>query len=182
MPKVPTKTPRLTPTKEVSVMAWRIRSAKIRIPAKTVLKFPSRQSGKGHSSRSKKVVKHATLRWLIRIAFSRCFVKGFPRTVLVFMEVISPVQRSAALNPGMFLQASPIGLVFFFQWYTMFIYWRFVTLSIGRTMFGAGPKDPVYEKAVGWTGLVNGSTWLRPSRLSSSLTWRTGSEFERACS
>ena len=30
---------------------------KIRIPAKTVLKFPSRQSGKGHSSQSEKVVK-----------------------------------------------------------------------------------------------------------------------------
>jgi DNA-binding protein HU-beta len=27
---------------------------KIRIPAKTVLKFPSRQGGKGHGSRSKK--------------------------------------------------------------------------------------------------------------------------------
>jgi maltose/moltooligosaccharide transporter len=32
-----------------------------------------------------------------------------------------------------------IGLVFFFRWYAMFIYWQFVTLSMGRT------------------GLVNGS-------------------------
>ncbi len=50
-----------------------------------------------------------------------------------------------------------IGLVFFFQWYAMFIYWQFVTVSIGRTVFGVGPKDPAYEQAVGWTGLVNGS-------------------------
>jgi maltose/moltooligosaccharide transporter len=32
-----------------------------------------------------------------------------------------------------------------------------VTLSLGKTVFGAGPKDPAYDQAVGWTGLVNGS-------------------------
>ncbi len=39
----------------------------------------------------------------------------------------------------------------------MFIYWQFVTVSMGESIFGAAPKDPGYQEAVGWTGLVNGS-------------------------
>jgi maltose/moltooligosaccharide transporter len=50
-----------------------------------------------------------------------------------------------------------IGLVFAFQWYAMFIYWQFVSLSIAKTVWGVGPKDPLYSEAAAWTGLVNGS-------------------------
>ena len=34
-----------------------------------------------------------------------------------------------------------IGFVFLFQWYAMFIYWQFVALSIGESVFndGSGP-------------------------------------------
>jgi len=50
-----------------------------------------------------------------------------------------------------------IGLVFAFQWYAMFIYWQFVSLSIAKTVWGVTPKDPAYSEAAAWTGLVNGS-------------------------
>ena len=50
-----------------------------------------------------------------------------------------------------------IGLVFPFQWYAMFIYWQFVAVSIGATVCNAGPEDPAYEQAAGWSGLVNGA-------------------------
>lgn len=48
-----------------------------------------------------------------------------------------------------------IGLVFAFQWYAMFIYWQFVAISIGESVYNAAPGDPGFEQAAGWTGLVN---------------------------
>lgn len=50
-----------------------------------------------------------------------------------------------------------IGLVFMFQFYAMFVYWQFVALSIGQSVFGVGPEDEAYQEAVGWSGLLNGS-------------------------
>ena len=34
----------------------------------------------------------------------------------------------------------------------MFIYWQFVTLSIGQTVFNAGRNDPDYQQAVAGPG------------------------------
>ncbi|MEU8239119.1 MFS transporter [Actinoplanes missouriensis] len=50
-----------------------------------------------------------------------------------------------------------IGVVFLFQWYAMFIYWQFVAVSLGETVFGATPQDggPAWEEAIGWSGLQN---------------------------
>jgi len=51
-----------------------------------------------------------------------------------------------------------IGLAFMFQWYAMFIYWQFVSVSVGESVFNAATADsPGYEEAAGWTGLMNGS-------------------------
>lgn len=51
-----------------------------------------------------------------------------------------------------------IGLVFFFQWYAMFIYWQFVSLSVGKSVFGVGEEDKeAFQVAAGWSGLLNGS-------------------------
>ncbi len=30
--------------------------------------------------------------------------------------------------------------MFFFQWYAMFIYWQFVAVSLGETVFNADPE------------------------------------------
>jgi maltose/moltooligosaccharide transporter len=51
-----------------------------------------------------------------------------------------------------------LALVYLFQWYALFCYWqnaaKSVALSIWKTTPGDDPQ--LYEKAVSWTGLVNG--------------------------
>lgn len=51
-----------------------------------------------------------------------------------------------------------LSLVYLFQWYALFIYWQYCSHSIAQSVWKANSltdKD-LYEKAVGWTGLVNG--------------------------
>src|SRR4051812_18374534 len=52
-----------------------------------------------------------------------------------------------------------IGLAFLFQWYAMFIYWQFLAVSLGETVFGATPEKggSAWEDAIGWSGLMNGA-------------------------
>ncbi len=50
-----------------------------------------------------------------------------------------------------------IGLAFLFQWYAMFIYWQFVSVSVAESVWNAAPGTPGYEEAAGWVGLMNGS-------------------------
>lgn len=50
-----------------------------------------------------------------------------------------------------------LGLVYLFQWYAMFCYWQFISISIAHTVWHTSPDNKVlYSEAVGWTGLVNG--------------------------
>jgi maltose/moltooligosaccharide transporter len=50
-----------------------------------------------------------------------------------------------------------LALVYLFQWYAMFIYWQYSSLSIAKSVFHTTTADSaMYSKAVGWTGLVNG--------------------------
>ncbi len=50
-----------------------------------------------------------------------------------------------------------IGVVFFFQWYAMFIYWQFLAVSLGETVFHATPEQggPAWDDAIAWSGLQN---------------------------
>jgi maltose/moltooligosaccharide transporter len=50
-----------------------------------------------------------------------------------------------------------IGVVFVFQWYAMFIYWQFLAVSLGETIFDATPEEggPAWEDAIAWSGLEN---------------------------
>jgi len=51
-----------------------------------------------------------------------------------------------------------LALVYLFQWYAMFCYWQFVSLSIAKSVFHTtsdGNKE-LYEQAVVWAGKVNG--------------------------
>ena len=50
-----------------------------------------------------------------------------------------------------------IGLAFLFQWYAMFIYWQFVSVSVAESVWNAAPDTPEYEEAAAWTGLMNGA-------------------------
>jgi maltose/moltooligosaccharide transporter len=51
-----------------------------------------------------------------------------------------------------------LSLVYLFQWYALFCYWQNSSKSIALSVWNATPKDnpELYEKAVSWTGLVNG--------------------------
>jgi maltose/moltooligosaccharide transporter len=50
-----------------------------------------------------------------------------------------------------------IGVVFLFQWYAMFIYWQFLAVSLGETVFNATPEEggPAWDQAIAWSGLQN---------------------------
>ncbi len=52
-----------------------------------------------------------------------------------------------------------IGVVFFFQWYAMFIYWQFLAVSLGETVFNATPEKggSAWDSAIAWSGLQNGA-------------------------
>src|ERR687889_2580978 len=52
-----------------------------------------------------------------------------------------------------------IGIVFVFQWYAMFIYWQFLAVSLGETIFNARPEEPgpAWDAAIAWSGLENAS-------------------------
>ena len=51
-----------------------------------------------------------------------------------------------------------LALVYLFQWYALFCYWQNSSKSIALSVWNTTPKDnpELYEKAVSWTGLVNG--------------------------
>jgi maltose/moltooligosaccharide transporter len=38
-----------------------------------------------------------------------------------------------------------IGLVFLFQWFAMAVYWQFIAVSMGETIFDAAPGTPQFE-------------------------------------
>jgi maltose/moltooligosaccharide transporter len=52
-----------------------------------------------------------------------------------------------------------IGVVFLFQWYAMFVYWQFLAVSLGETIFHADPEQggPAWDSAIAWSGLMNGA-------------------------
>src|SRR3954454_16609114 len=52
-----------------------------------------------------------------------------------------------------------IGVVFVFQWFAMFVYWQFLAVSLGETVFGATPEQggPAWDSAIAWSGLMNGA-------------------------
>src|ERR687893_434187 len=81
------------------------------------------------------------------LAHIRAQSKGLPATV---REIADAVR---VMPIGM----HKIGLAFLFQWYAMFIYWQFVSVSVAESVFNAAPDTPGYEEAAAWTGLMNGS-------------------------
>ncbi|HEU0103669.1 MAG TPA: MFS transporter [Mycobacteriales bacterium] len=80
-------------------------------------------------------------------------VRSRPRGLVATVREIADAVR--VMPAGM----HKIGLVFAFQWYAMFVYWQFVTISIAESVYNVAPDPdrPEYQEAVGWTGLVNGS-------------------------
>lgn len=51
-----------------------------------------------------------------------------------------------------------LALVYLFQWYALFCYWQNAAKSIAQSAWKTNnyQQNPLYDEAVGWTGLVNG--------------------------
>jgi maltose/moltooligosaccharide transporter len=51
-----------------------------------------------------------------------------------------------------------LALIYLFQWYALFCYWQNSSKSVALSVWYVTPKqnEALYEKAVSWTGLVNG--------------------------
>lgn len=107
------------------------------------------------------------------------FVGGICSIVTVLWSILktpeipptaAELQALRAKKGGLFASLSEIGeairempavlwqlaLVYFFQWYAMFCYWQFVSLSIAKSVFHTRPDQPEYQNAVVLAGQVNG--------------------------
>jgi maltose/moltooligosaccharide transporter len=50
-----------------------------------------------------------------------------------------------------------LALVYLFQWYAMFIYWQFISLSVASSIWHTTLEDKeLYDQAARWTSLANG--------------------------
>jgi maltose/moltooligosaccharide transporter len=112
-----------------------------------------------------------------------CFMIG---TVCILLTVLTAMARTRELTPSdedlaeirsaprgfhhavldirdavkaMPIAMHKIGVVFLFQWYAMFIYWQFLAVSLGETVFKATPEQggPAWNNAIAWSGLENAS-------------------------
>src|SRR3954454_21811124 len=112
-----------------------------------------------------------------------CFMIG---TVCILLTVLTAMARTKELTPSdeeleeirsapkgvhhavleirnavkaMPIAMHKIGVVFVFQWYAMFIYWQFLAVSLGETVFNATPEQPgpAWDSAIAWSGLQNGA-------------------------
>ena len=110
-----------------------------------------------------------------------CFVIG---TVCILITVLTAMSRTKELTPSdedleemrsaprgfgnalkdireavrtMPVAMHKIGVVFMFQWYAMFIYWQFLAVSLGETVFHANSdlKGAAGANAIAWSGLMN---------------------------
>src|SRR5690349_15919644 len=80
-------------------------------------------------------------------------MRAQPKTVGNFFHDIADAVRT------MPVAMHKIGVVFLFQWYAMFIYWQFLAVSLGETIFHANPEQggPAWDQAIAWSGLMNGA-------------------------
>ncbi|GIF20945.1 maltose/moltooligosaccharide transporter [Actinoplanes tereljensis] len=69
------------------------------------------------------------------------------------------VREIASAVRSMPVAMHKIGVVFVFQWYAMFIYWQFLAVSLGETVFNANPDQggTAWDEAIAWSGLQNGA-------------------------
>jgi maltose/moltooligosaccharide transporter len=66
-----------------------------------------------------------------------------------------------------------LALVYLFQWYALFCYWQNSAKSIALSVWKTSPEQnpELYEKAVSWTGLVNGWYNIVTFLVAFGLVW-----------
>lgn len=82
------------------------------------------------------------------------FLESHPSTKVLFAQNIEIIDAITTMPKVMW----QLALVYLFQWYALFCYWQNAAKSIGLSVWNASPDSnkELFEKAVGWTGLVNG--------------------------
>jgi maltose/moltooligosaccharide transporter len=74
------------------------------------------------------------------------------------LNIFTPFIEIASAIKSMPKVMWQLGLVYMFQWYALFCYWQNASKSIAFSVWNTSTYEhnPLYEKAVAWTGLVNG--------------------------
>jgi len=77
-----------------------------------------------------------------------------PTTKMLFAQNIEIIDAISKMPRVMW----QLALIYLFQWYALFCYWQNSSKSIALSVWKTTPTEnpDLYEKAVGWTGLVNG--------------------------
>jgi maltose/moltooligosaccharide transporter len=102
---------------------------------------------------------------LVLLLIPSLFSKGLIRRILakteenkithaLFAQNIEIIDAIAKM-PKLMWQ---LALIYLFQWYALFCYWQNSSKSIALSVWKTTPSgnEELYEKAVSWTGLVNG--------------------------
>lgn len=74
------------------------------------------------------------------------------------LSILTPFTEIPAAIKEMPKVMWQLALVYLFQWYALFCYWQNASKSIAQSAWKTNvyQNNPVYDEAVGWTGLVNG--------------------------
>lgn len=73
------------------------------------------------------------------------------------LNVLTPFIEIAKAISSMPKVMWQLALVYLFQWYALFCYWQNASKSIALSVWNTTPaNEELYQKAVSWTGLVNG--------------------------
>jgi maltose/moltooligosaccharide transporter len=77
-----------------------------------------------------------------------------PTTRMLFAQNIEIIDAISKMPKVMW----QLALIYLFQWYALFCYWQNSSKSVALSVWKTTPAEnpDLYEKAVGWTGLVNG--------------------------
>lgn len=82
------------------------------------------------------------------------YTESHPTLKILFAQNIEIIDAITRMPKVMW----QLALVYLFQWYALFCYWQNSSKSIALSVWNTTPEkdSTLYEKAVSWTGLVNG--------------------------
>lgn len=82
------------------------------------------------------------------------YAKQHPSLKIMFAQNIEIIDAILEMPKVMW----QLALIYLFQWYALFCYWQNSSKSVALSVWKTTPKQnaDLYEKAVSWTGLVNG--------------------------
>ncbi|MBK8699934.1 MAG: MFS transporter [Saprospiraceae bacterium] len=73
------------------------------------------------------------------------------------LNILSPFRDIASAITSMPSTLWQLALVYLFQWYAMFIYWQYISLSVAKSVWNASiGREGSYDEAARWTSLANG--------------------------